>query len=347
MKRTLFILLSILLYTITCSVMAQQRIIRYEGGRKKVLTGADSLAIRDSLMKRDSIDTTFLVTKTELKKSKDTLAKPVKHKWNLTRDTIEAGKLTMLSLIPGLGQVYNRQYWKVPVIYGAIGGFVAGGLISSNLYNNARADWHRVINLNLPMEIRQDAQIKMENYNTARTAFYVMAAATYLYQVADATFNYRGKTDHVRKATIMAAAFPGAGFLYTKTYWRLPIYYGGFIVLGTVIDYNNRSYERYADAYNALTDADPGTVDEFNGRYTPEMLQNARNNYRRNRDFGIIAIVAAYVLSIVDTHVIASLKNWDVSPDLSMTVEPTVINNSIHGAPAVPSGAGLSLKLRF
>lgn len=347
MRRIIFVILSIIIYTITCSVMAQQRIIRYEGGKKKVLTGADSTAIRDSLIKIDSIDTAFLASKTVLAKGKDTVAKPVKRKWNLTKDTIPAGQLTLLSLVPGVGQIYNRQYWKVPVFYGAIGGFIAGGIITSHSYDVARTEWQRTVDLNMPQYLRDKAQAKMENYGTARTALYAMAAATYLYQVADATFNYRGKTDHVRKATILAAVFPGAGFIYTRTYWRIPIYYGGFIVLGTVIDYNNRSYERYAAAYNALTDNDPTTSDEFNGRYTPEMLQNARNNYRRNRDLGIIALAAAYILSIVDTHVVASLKNWDVSPDLSMTVEPTVIDNSIRGVTSVPSGAGLSLKLRF
>jgi hypothetical protein len=30
----------------------------------------------------------------------------------------------MSAIIPGLGQVYNKKYWKVPIIYGAGGAFV-------------------------------------------------------------------------------------------------------------------------------------------------------------------------------------------------------------------------------
>ncbi len=36
----------------------------------------------------------------------------------------EARKASVMSaLLPGLGQGYNRKYWKIPVIYGALGGF--------------------------------------------------------------------------------------------------------------------------------------------------------------------------------------------------------------------------------
>jgi hypothetical protein len=29
----------------------------------------------------------------------------------------------MSAVVPGLGQAYNRKYWKIPIIYGALGGF--------------------------------------------------------------------------------------------------------------------------------------------------------------------------------------------------------------------------------
>lgn len=357
---------------------AQQRVVRFEGGRKKVAESAakaDSLLLKqiikiDTLLSTDSLgkidtlitrDTTMVADTTSLakaelavaakdstgKKSKKEIPAIPKKRFSFTQDTIPAGRVTLLSLIPGVGQVYNRQYWKVPVTYALIGGFIAGGVISSNTYQKSKLEWERSVNLHLPQSQQDYARSKMENDGTTRTVLYSLAAATYLYQIADATFNYRGKVDHIRKATTLAAIFPGAGFIYTRTYWRLPIYYGGFIALATVIDYNSRNYNRYAKAYNSLTDKDPTTIDEFNGRYTPEMLQNVRNQYRRNRDFGIICMVGAYILSIVDTHVIATLKNWDISPDLSMTIEPTLIDNSMHRASSVPSGGGLALKIKF
>ena len=135
-----------------------------------------------------------------------------------------------------------------------------------------------------------------------------------------------------------------------QTYWRIPVYYGGFIALATVIDYNNRNYQRYKTAYNALTDGNPSTVDEFNGRYSAELLADVRNAYRRDRDLAIIGMAAAYLLSVIDTYVIASLKNWDVDEDLTVRVQPTMIDTRFNGrtvSPSQGSSYGLALKVRF
>lgn len=271
-------------------------------------------------------------------------------RFKVTRDTISAGRQTVFSLIaPGFGQIYNRQPWKLPILYAGLGGFIAGGVVYNNQYQTYKSDWQRTVDLRLPAETQQQAKARMMKAGSGRTLMFAMAGVTYLYFVADAVFKYRGPVDPIRKATTLAAIFPGMGFVYTKTYWRLPIYYGGFIALATVIDYNNRSYMRYKTAYDALTDNNPSTVDEFNGRYSPDLIARVRSAYRRDRDLAIIGMAAAYLLSIVDTYVIASLKNWDVSEDLAVRVEPTTIDTRFNakGVSSAPPGYGLALKIRF
>ena len=274
-----------------------------------------------------------------------------KPKFRLTQDTIAAGKHTVLSLVaPGFGQIYNRQPWKLPILYGGVGGFLTGGILFHNKYKDYKAEYQRTVDLRLPPDVQNRARTRMRNAGSGQTLMYAMAGATYLYFVADAVFNYRGPVDPVRKATTLAAVFPGMGFVYTKTYWRIPIYYGGFIALATVIDYNNRNYQRYKTAYNALTDGNPSTVDEFNGRYSADLLSRVRSAYRRDRDLAIIGMAAAYLLSVIDTYVIASLKNWDVDENLSVRVEPTMIDTRFDGRPVSPSQGssyGLALKIRF
>lgn len=274
-----------------------------------------------------------------------------KPKFRITQDTIAAGKHTILSLVaPGFGQIYNRQPWKLPILYGGVGGFLTGGLLFHNKYKEYKADYQRAVDLRLPPEAQKQARTRMRNAGSGQTIMFAMAGATYLYFVADAVFNYRGPIDPVRKATTLAAVFPGMGFVYTKTYWRIPVYYGGFIALATVIDYNNRNYQRYKTAYNALTDGNPSTVDEFNGRYSAELLADVRNAYRRDRDLAIIGMAAAYLLSVIDTYVIASLKNWDVDEDLTVRVQPTMIDTRFNGrtvSPSQGSSYGLALKVRF
>ena len=59
--------------------------------------------------------------------------KNVKNKKAIYR---EARKATVMSaVIPGLGQAYNRKWWKVPIVYAGLGGF--GYLFYTNQQNFA------------------------------------------------------------------------------------------------------------------------------------------------------------------------------------------------------------------
>lgn len=42
------------------------------------------------------------------------------------------------AVLPGLGQVYNRKYWKLPIVYGALGGGVYVYLQNADTYNRLR-----------------------------------------------------------------------------------------------------------------------------------------------------------------------------------------------------------------
>lgn len=343
------------------NVLAQNRVKIVAGKRFEIVDSlaifrADSTAKADSIFKFDSlstIDTTLLKdTRKHAKQSRELALLNAKlaekSKFSLTKDTIAPGALLGLSFIPGMGQIYNNQYVKAPVFIAATGAFLTGGLISGGKAQQYKQQWQNAVNMGYPSEIRDPLNKRYQQEQTNSTIFYALSAATYMYSLADATFNYRGYRNPVRTATILAALFPGAGFVYTKVYWRIPIYYAGFVALATVVDYNARSYQRYNDAYRALTDDDPMTKDEFNGRYSAEVLKNAKDGYLRNRDFGIICMVGAYLLSVIDTYVIATLKNWDVSPDLSLKVAPTLFEEQVYrGSLPKPMGAGMSLQIRF
>ncbi|WP_302590187.1 DUF5683 domain-containing protein, partial [Alistipes senegalensis] len=148
----------------------------------------------------------------------------------------------------------------------------------------------------------------------------------------DAAVSYKtNDVSDVKKATTLACIFPGAGQIYNRSYWKVPFVVGGFASMIYCIDWNNRGYQRFKKAYNLLSDYEhnpdkypDGPTDEFHGRYSASFIRNLRNNYRRNRDLCIIISGALYVLQIVDAHVDAHLKDYDVSDDLSMNIEPLI-----------------------
>lgn len=140
------------------------------------------------------------------------------------------------------------------------------------------------------------------------------------------------------KAAILSAVVPGAGQIYNRKYWKAPIVWGGLGTCVYFIQENTREYNRYKDAYLAIVDGDPNTTDEFNGQYSQQQLLNVVDTYQRWRDLSYIALGLVYMLNVMDASVDANFVKFDVSPDLSLTMGPSL--------PITAQGAvGLKLQL--
>lgn len=270
-----------------------------------------------------------------------------KKRINLFRDTVPFGRVTTLAIIfPGYAQMYNKQYWKLPILYGGVGAFAATGAMMGNKGKSIKREFDAAVTAQNQPEIDR-LYGKYRNYQTATTLLYVGAAVTYMYFLADGAFNYKGEEDAKNRATYLAFMFPGAGQIYNKQYWKLPIVYGGFATLGYIINFNGRGYTRYKRAYDAVT---AGETDEFNGTYSEDVLRNTKNNFRRARDMAIFYTVGFYLLTVVDAYVSASFKQYDISDDLSIKVAPVIDYNQIGSNYNRNSGNGsygLSMRLTF
>ena len=145
------------------------------------------------------------------------------------------------------------------------------------------------------------------------------------------------KEDHsARKATIYSAALPGLGQIYNRKYWKLPLVYGGFFMLGYYINFNHDNFELFSQAYLDITDDDPNTTSYLRLRLNPntdlnnpahrtrltQNLRAGRDYWRRNRDLLIISTAAFYALNIIDASVDAHFFNFDVSDDLTVRWMP-------------------------
>lgn len=104
------------------------------------------------------------------------------------------GRAAMLSAaLPGLGQAYNRAFWKIPIIYAGFGGVVFAVNFNQNLYNDWRAAYIAKVDGN-PNTIDQypaysDAALRrvMEFYRRNLELSYIAGVALYLLNILDAS----------------------------------------------------------------------------------------------------------------------------------------------------------------
>ena len=181
---------------------------------------------------------------------------------------------------------------------------------------------------------------------------------------ADSTTEKDGKKQKVetqfvpdpKRALWLSLVLPGAGQIYNKKYWKLPIIYGGFIGCTYALLWNQQMYKDYSQAYLDLMDDDPNTASykqmlpygyDITGREEQfkNIFKHKRDFYRRNRDLSIFAFVGVYLLSVVDAYVDAQLSSFDISKDLSLKVEPAIIEQSRSLRPT--RSVGLQCCIKF
>lgn len=162
-----------------------------------------------------------------------------------------------------------------------------------------------------------------------------------------------------KRAMWLAIVIPGAGQIYNRKYWKLPIVYGGFLGCIYAMRWNNQMYRDYSQAYMDIMDDDPNTqsynqflhlgttiTSENTERYQ-SLFKKRKDYYRKYRDLSIFCLIGVYALSVIDAYVDASLSEFDISKDLSLKVEPAVINNKSSSSPLKSSSLGLQCSLTF
>jgi hypothetical protein len=171
-----------------------------------------------------------------------------------------------------------------------------------------------------------------------------------------------------RTATIMSTLLPGSGQIYNKKYWKVPIIYATFGVLGYFIVYNNNYYLYFKGAYGyRLAAAIPpsfGTLSpiqvrqltwkrwgkpSFESLYpdlaylSDESLKTGMDTYRRWRDLNALGFLAFYAFQVIDANVDAHFFNYDISRDLTINVRPGLVINENLMSYAV----GLKINVHF
>ena len=145
-----------------------------------VLIGSENFAQTDST----SIDTesdTLIIFDEEIVQIKDL------NKRNPTR------ALLYSAVVPGLGQAYNRKFWKIPVVYSAVGGVAFLFNNNNKQYNRYLKGLHELLDTTVQITIFTDnpdvqtiTQYK-DNYRRNRDLSAVIFIAFYILNFIDAT----------------------------------------------------------------------------------------------------------------------------------------------------------------
>ncbi len=162
-----------------------------------------------------------------------------------------------------------------------------------------------------------------------------------------------------KKAMWLGIVLPGAGQIYNRKFWKLPIIYGGLVGCVYAMRWNNIMYTDYSRAYLDLMDDDPNTqsynsfmhlgaqINDSNKARYENIFKRRKDYYRRYRDLSLFCMIGVYAISIIDAYVDASLSQFDISRDLSLRVEPTVIRNNSSNNPISGSSLGVNIGLTF
>ena len=303
----------------------------------------DSLTTRrDALLPKLAVTDSLAVGADTL--ATDTLKKE-RYNW-LFRDSLSFSLVTAVSaVVPGFAQLYEENYWKIPVEYAAISLPLIAGLNQNKIYKRYKAEYDVMkANPNTTQADRTPVQTKMLKHQNYRTLLWGAAVASYMGFLVDGVMNYPSDLSHIQKATTLSLVCPGAGQIYNGSYWKVPIVVAGMASMFYVIDWNQRGYDRFKTAYDLATDGDDSTVGEFPNT-SDESLRSIKNAYRRNRDLAIIGTVAVYLVQVADAHIDAHMQAYDITDNLSMEVHPQITQTA--GPDGLTINLGFSMSFTF
>lgn len=132
--------------------------------------------------------------KVEEVKIKDTI-KPSSDEFNM----LSPAKAAFYSaVLPGLGQAYNKKYWKIPIVYGALGSGIYFYDRNNTNFNRARTAYKLRINekpdefdgLNGNIFLSKDALISAQkSYKKDRDLSLLVTIGLYVLQIVEASVN--------------------------------------------------------------------------------------------------------------------------------------------------------------
>ena len=235
----------------------------------------------------------------------------LKHENEIKIGTMFAGS----ALIIGGEQIYNRQYWKLPIVYGSILGSLGAGI-----YLNTQG-----------------------KHEAAKYCF-IGTGVAYWGTLLDGVICYKSDRYPLPgRSTLFSLLCPGLGQAYNGEYWKIPIYLGGLAAAYYFYDTNNINYQRYRRIYKEATDKET----PYTGPISAETALYYRDIFRQYRDYSTLAMVLIYALQVIDANVFSYMHDFEIADDMAMQVRPAVIMPDTQLAYNPSPAFGINVGFRF
>jgi Family of unknown function (DUF5683) len=153
------------------------------------------------------------------------------------------------------------------------------------------------------------------------------------------------KYPNPRAAALLSFVFPGAGQVYNKKWWKLPIVYGALGGMTWLALDNNNTYKALRNNYKWVVDGDDNTnpTEQPYVNMSASQLKTYRDQFRGFTEKSFLFLGITYLLQVTDAFVDAHLATFDVSDDLSLRVVPDIQS----GGGGFGASFGIGIKLGF
>jgi hypothetical protein len=141
-----------------------------------------------------------------------------------------------------------------------------------------------------------------------------------------------------KKAVIYSAILPGAGQIYNhinmpkgkrKAFWKLPLFYTGLSATSYFLVQNQNNQLSLRKEYQNRQDGNP--LNPAWSIYDDAGVLTLYNQYLNKRDLSILGLAATYLLQIVDAGIEAHFVNFDISKDVSLSIQPAWLHSNTYG----------------
>ena len=170
------------------------------------------------------------------------------HKNKLKVGTMTAGSAVFI----GGSQIYNKDYWKLPIVYGGIGSLAGTGGYYLHKYSKSQKEYDKYMNLKTAYETENGTEYPCAapaiDTKSKKTGTWLMVGAGIVYwgTLLDGVISYESDTNpDPGRATLYSLLFPGLGQIYNGELFKVPIYWGCLLGSTYFLTTYNTNYKRF------------------------------------------------------------------------------------------------------